>query len=264
MFIGINGYEPRVLISDFDDAMLRFGGEGDAYDGTQLSTVRARKRVIGEFTTQPMSRLDAIALRGLLEGLGHHWSFDDATDYKYSSKGLAAATAGSVSHWTDAVPPPVPKFGTGAVAMNGSLAWETGFSKHYTMMVWKWSGAAWVHYVVRDDGAKWVDGVRNDAASTTFLAMDSDGTFTLSGAVVFFDDAVVFPFRVSTDMAVAFGTATSAFSDLPKLHFSGDIIPESTFIVGRGLNPSIASSPCMLSGTWTPSAASVQFSIREG
>jgi hypothetical protein len=207
---------------------------------------------------------DAIALPGLLEGLGHTWSFDDSTDYRFSSKGAPTLVVlGTVTYGTSA---PSPKYGAGRIGVSGgSVSWALGYTNHWTMMAWKWSGSVWNHYIVRDDGAKWVDGVFTPGASTTFFVVGS-GNFALvnGGAATYFDDLVVLPYRVSGDMAVAFGTSTEAFGLLPKLKLSGAIIPEQTSIDGFGMEPAVVSSPAVISGAYDANAASVQFSIREG
>lgn len=270
-FLSINQYALSILQDDVDCSFEQYGSEGPAYDGTWLRTVRARKRVWGSMSTAPMSRLDAIALAGLLEGLGHHWSFDDSTDFSYSSKGLpifsstAAPTYGTTS--------PSPKFGAGRLKLDATktVTWPTAFggsTAHYTLMVWKWSGSVWNHYILRKDGAKWVDGVRNDGASTPFFAVVSGNARlgdTGSGSDQFFDGFVTLPFLISAGMATAFGTATTAFSALPKLTMTGDIVPnESLGLTVFGIEPTVVSTPAVISGAYDSSAASVQFSIREG
>jgi hypothetical protein len=263
-YLAINGYSVQVVHDDVEMGVENFGSEDVAYDGTWLRTVRARKRVSGNMETPPMARLDAIALQGLLEGLGHTWSFDDSTDYRFSSKGAPTLVVlGTVTYGTSA---PSPKYGAGRIGVSGgSVSWALGYTNHWTMMAWKWSGSVWNHYIVRDDGAKWVDGVFTPGASTTFFVVGS-GNFALvnGGAATYFDDLVVLPYRVSGDMAVAFGTSTEAFGLLPKLKLSGAIIPEQTSIDGFGMEPAVVSSPAVISGAYDANAASVQFSIREG
>ena len=102
------------------------------------------------------------------------------------------------------------------------------------MGLW-WStdgGATYTHYVVNSSAQKWVDGVRNDAAVTTFLSVSS-GSLTVAntaGGDRELDDMWAYPFVMPTTwppLAYTFNNAT-AWSDIPKLTVQGDAIGETT------------------------------------
>lgn len=72
------------------------GDTGRAFDGTHLRDRRAIKRQ-WHFETIPLNRQDALALMGLLDGLGQSWHMADGT--LYSGKGLSfRSTVGSLRH----------------------------------------------------------------------------------------------------------------------------------------------------------------------
>ncbi len=263
-YLKLNGAELSVLV-DSPPSMERdkLGLERMLFDGTWNKTIRATKRVWSGFETEPMSRDDAYAWLRFLDGDGHSWSFNAVSDFKYSSKGLPIQT-GSPTRITAA---PAPKFGAGAlqIAAGAEATWATGLTGQWTLMVWKHDGAAWHHYIVRSDASKWVDGVSSGAANA-FLTVDGDGDAHLgdtgAGANQHFDDFVALPFMVTSTMAAAFGTATVAFSSLPKLTATGDFIADSSLTVA-GVNPKLLARPAFLSGSYAPTASAVMFDLRE-
>lgn len=239
-FATINGWALPVLEDGVDDGEEVVGDVGNTFAGGTMTAIRKRKNEI-DVDIAPVNQEDGWGIRGLAKGAGHRWSFDDAATggvdrWKYSSRGLPLATGTLLRSTTT----PSPKFGTayGEIAAAGVVTWNTGYTGDTTLMVWFYTSAAWHHYIVKSDGKKWVDGVRNDAASTPFIAISAGGIVTLgdaaSGVDQQFDDLVVLNFLITTGMAVAFGTATLAFSDLPKLHLGGDVVSSLTDVLVPG------------------------------
>jgi hypothetical protein len=235
-FLALNQYAVPIKASSAPTIrQIAIGSQRRAFDGTLITQRRNHKRS-WRLRTTAMSEANAHALLGLLAGRGHHWSFSSSADYYYSSKGLGKASGtatrtASGGKFTSYI----------TIAAAGQVIWDTDHPDYTdsTAMVWYYTSAAWHHYIVRGDGAKWVDGVRNDAASTPFLSIDSSGRTLLgdtgAGAGQDFDDLVSLPFTISADMAEAFGVMTAAFSDLPDLTMTGDIIRgASTTVQGVG------------------------------
>jgi hypothetical protein len=210
------------------------GDVGPAADGSLRITRQTRKRD-QSFKTIQLSHADAFSWESFFIGEGESWSFDSTTPGTYGSKGSAPQSLVGVSISTVATP----KFGNGKLQLTtgnsftiiGGLLNSFGGSGPWTALVWRSTdGSTWTHYIVRDDGAKWVSGIRNDGASTTFI-VGGGGNFALAnaeGATRYYDDLVLFPFRILDNWAPVLGMMSAAYCPPPFLDLSGDLVPEQT------------------------------------
>jgi hypothetical protein len=223
-FLTINGIEIPVREGTLDETIREIGATTPAFDGTMRRTRQAVKHDL-EFKTTPLEATEAYAWDSLIRGLGHHWSFDSSL---YSSKGLGpdagyvATQSGAGGKFTGRLSVTAT---TGTITF--SNAWSGGA---WTYMVWRFESGAWHHYTADSTGRKWLDGVRNDAAVTTWASLPS-GTITLAnttGSAVLYDDLVVVPYLLPTTWPPIFGVAAVAFSDLSRLTLAGDALPEAT------------------------------------
>ena len=211
-FLELNGWTVPVAAGSVSEEPVEIGERDRAFDGTYRSSIRAVKRR-WRMKTVPMIRSDAEALRGLLLGLGHYWSFD--TDL-YSSKGLGPVAGYSATQSSTGG-----RFG-GKVSVT-SISYAAGLPSSWTVLVSRWSGTAWEKYAVRSDGAKWKDGARNDALSTTWLSV-SGGTVTLTGTSTSFDELIVLPYLATDAQIQAWHALTVPFSALPRINATGDLV----------------------------------------
>jgi hypothetical protein len=215
-------------------------GERDqAVDGTLRATQQTRKRDV-KFTSVPLIQSDAMAWESYLTGEGHSWSFD--TLGLYSSKGLppTAITAATVVSSGSGY---VPKFGGKFLllgASTGTVSWANATlntfgsgAPGWTFSVYRFNDeadAGYVNYVFRSDGAKWVNGVRNDAYnfSAWFAVSSGHITLTWNGGAddIAFDDMFLLPFKVLDSWPPLFAARTAAFSPLPYLDVTGGLIAE--------------------------------------
>jgi hypothetical protein len=216
-----------------EDAPQVIGEDVRAFDGSLRSTEIAVKRVWRGRTT-PKLQLEREALRRLIRGEGDHFVFDADL---YSDKGLLATYGGSAP---TIVGSPAPKYGAGCVSVpNGSTLQVAGVIPStaplgWAVAVWRYNGASWDHYLVTSAGEKWVNGARNDAASTTWLGVAS-GTLSLSGdgAIRYYDDLVVLPFRIPTSWASIIYGAGHAWPTMPRLAAAGVGVPGGATVRGR-------------------------------
>lgn len=238
------------------------GADKMAYSGKPLYTYRAIKNQ-WTFTTNFLVELEWRFLRALLQGEGHHWAFNDATEWSYSSKGLGitSGTIANGSRYTTTT-----KFGAGAirVAANQYVQFNVGYTERWTAMAWVGSTFA-NHYIVNNAGQKWVDGVRNDGASTPFFTMNS-GNFRLgdtgNGAFQYFDDLVIIPEKINNSWAADFGTLANAFSDLPLIRVSGNFtLSDDYFVQGRDVTATMSQG--FIDGVWEPNMAEISATIVE-
>lgn len=236
--LALNGIDiaPVVSATDAPKAARRdIGDAAPAADGTRRLTRQARKRDL-EFETVPLSLADALAWEGLFLGDGHVWSFDSSV---YSSKGAIGSTVIPSEIELDGT---VKKFGAKALKVFASSSWngflgsEFDATGKWTVAAWRRIDAgAWVHLVVRSDGAKWVNGVRNDSYATgeipgveePFTDVPAVVLRGGSGTTTYWDDVVACPFRwLPTWPAAVYATGV-AFSPLPYLRATGSLVTEA-------------------------------------
>lgn len=235
-WLTVNGIELATIIAanGAEGTRRDIGASDAAGDGTWRTTRRARK-YDQKLTTIPLAKAEAHAWECLLTGQGERWSFDGApTAGAFGSKGLAYSNATLASIVTG-----TPKFGTHVLrlgATTGTVRFENaarslaGVTTLWTVMVWRFEGADWAHYVVTSSGHKWGNGIRNDALGTSWLSVTSGNVFlnNTAGAAQDYDDLVILPFEILDDWGATFGTATAAFSALPNLTCAGDLVPEAS------------------------------------
>lgn len=219
----INEWPLPAAVGSVAEETEDIGDEARAFDGTLNCSLRATKTNTS-IQTIPVAAATAAPLLALLRGDGHTWSFDDATYFVYSSKGLNKASGTGTTLASG-------KFGRGMRLSSGAtMTWAPGTATTWTLMVWRLNGATWEHYILCSDGTKYKDGAVYGSA-IAFLAF-SGGTLTLgdsgSGANQDFDGLVLLPAVVTAEMAASFGTATTAFGLLPQLLMGGDLVLEGT------------------------------------
>ncbi len=263
-FLAINGATFSVQDGSCQETLEVLGDSAWSFNGTRLTTTLAQKRVL-QVQTPPLAASDAEPWRCLLNGgdtIGQRWSFDETsgTDWQWSSKGLAKASGSATSLGGG-------KFGAGIrIAAAGQVTWAPGVATQWTLMVWKYNSllTAWQHWILCSDGTKYLAGVAT-ATSIDWLAFAS-GTLTLgdSGSIgnQDFDDLVFLPCVLSSSLALAFGTATAAFSALPKLTLTGDVIPETTRSV-EGSEVSSEGVQAMIGGSWASTGRRLSATLSE-
>lgn len=98
-FLAINGWTISVSAQSGAESPEVIGDSARAFDGTLTSQIRAHKRA-WKLKTIPLIQEDAFALRDLLLGKGHVWSYDSTL---YSSKGLATVMAAGAASYAASV-----------------------------------------------------------------------------------------------------------------------------------------------------------------
>lgn len=222
-WLTVNGIEIPALVDSASESRREIGETSPSFNGTMRKSRQSTKRDIS-FETPPLSGADAHAWDMLLRGVGEQVSFFDTF---YSSKGLGpsvgytAELSGGMTYHLG--------FGFQMLFFDGAktISYAADLGLVWTVAVWYGPDGDYHHYLVDSDGRKWVDGVRNDGASTTFISVSS-GTCTLTGNTVFADSLLLLPYLVPTTWPPVLGTATTAFSDLPELFLSGDVVPEAS------------------------------------
>jgi hypothetical protein len=235
MWLGLNGIDLSAIASaraQPDEPRRDIGIKAPADDGSLVWSRVKRKRDFS-FTSILVLGTEAAAWAGLVSGDGEHWSFDASL---YGSKGLgptgtlnAVQIAGT------------PKFGAGVLRVNATtgtityaaaIADPSGGVNKWTVMVWRFEGGVWHHYIVTSAGHKWLDGVRADGTSTTWLTVNgTSGNVVISnatGAAQDYDDLVCLPYEILDTWGPTFGTAVAAFSELPYLTATGLLVTDAS------------------------------------
>jgi hypothetical protein len=261
----VSGIAVPVLVGGASHRPNSIGEVERAEDGTILISRRIIKETY-KIQVVHQSPADGIAWKKLFTGEGQKWDFDTSV---YGSKGLgpSAATA-SVQSGAAA------KFGTGCcrqTATTGTISYAAlpaGGTK-WTVMFWRSvGGAAFDHYVVTSSGHKWLNGVRADGTSTTFLTVTTaTGTVKLdaAGSTTDLDDLVILPFEVPDLWPPDIFAYGAAFSKLAKLDVDGDLIDANVgtkSVAGEVTGVSVV--PGTLNGTFYPSLRVVEVELQEG
>lgn len=263
MKLAINGLNLGALIlagSEPKETTRDVGERTEAADGTTRVTRLARKNDL-TFKSVPLTHAEAHAWKCLLTGEGETWAFDASL---YGSKGTGPSTATDTAQSAGSS-----KYGAGKLsvgATTGTITYSSvtlngwGGSGAWTVMVWRFE-AAWVHYVVRSDGAKWVDGVRNDAASTTWLSVASTNVTiaNTTASAVLYDDLVVLPFAMLDAWPAQIVAAGVAYGSTPFLWATGDIVTEKT---AREVCGQVEESSYMLAGKGVLKSLNVELMAR--
>lgn len=263
-FLLVNNATLSVADGALQESLEKLEDRARAFDGTLLSTTLASKRVV-TVTTPPLAALEAEPWRCLLNGgdvIGQSWSFDDtaSTNWQWSSKGLGKASGTGSSLGSG-------KFGAGLrIAAAGQVTWAPGAATQWTLMVWRYNTllSAWQHWILCSDGTKYLAGVAT-GTSIDWLAFAS-GVLTLgdSGSIANqdFDDLVFLPCVITSTLALAFGTTTTAFSALPRLTLTGDVIPETTRTV-EGSEVTAEGVQAMIGGVWDSTGRRLSATLTE-
>lgn len=219
-FLTLNGIVVPVAVeSAKEDPPEEIGESSRAHGGSMRKSIITTKAGWSAETT-PITTSEARALRRLLLGEGHRWSFDSNL---YSSKGLGPNVGYAAAQSTSGGG----KYGAGYLSVNattGTITWAYATGSEWTVFVWRFESAAWHHYAVRSDGSAWKDAVA-DSVPTWLTVSGSVVTIAnTTGAAVKYDDLVVLPYQAPSSWVSSIYNAGSAFSDLWKLSAAGDFI----------------------------------------
>lgn len=264
-FLTVNGVEISIAEGEAAESTERIGEDLRAFSGGLISTTRAWKRG-WRFRTIPMTAALAYAWLRLLRGDGHSWSFDDATYYLYSSKGLAPSSGTG----TRRTATPAPHVGSAYVRLSAgaTLSYPAALTGAWTLMVWIYESGAWHNYIECSDGTKYKDGAVYGSA-IAFLTVTAGAAIlgdSGSGAVQDFDDFVVLPFIAPAAWAAVWGVATEPFSALPQLAFDGDFVEDGPIYgeaPGQAAKSEYVSFQDATAPAWEAAGRRVSFDVEE-
>lgn len=225
-FLRVNQVEFPVAVDTYSEDVREVGEETVAYSGLRRRSRRALKRDC-TFESSPMTGAEAHAWAQILMGEGQSWTFE-TTHYSYSTKGLGPSSVTGVIEYTTPA-----KYGSTAARL---FAGETDVITYTpgvtggkaTIFYWGYRGS-WARYVHDSDGRKWVDGVRNDAASTPWVTSMTGTSFTFDAdaTTTLIDGLHWWPFVVpDVTWAETWGSIDRNLGLSPQVELSGDVIEE--------------------------------------
>lgn len=216
-FLHLAGFEIPTVRGGVHEGSDELGAAGMGITGTPIGGHIATTEAVN-VTTPLIPLATARAIESLCRAKnGACWHCDNSI---YASSGLAMADTPTFQTGTK-------QFGTHAISITaaaGDIAVVTVGSL-YTVAAWTKVGSGdWEHQILRSDGAQWVDGVRSDMATLVIDVATSVFTLLDDGASTsYFDDLVWLPFEIADSWGPDW-PLTEAFSDLPKLNVTGDML----------------------------------------
>jgi len=208
------------------------------------------------------------SFEGLIEGRGHHFSFDGANAGAWSEAGLGPESGSAYTIGSPA------RIGSGKLVVTGSVTWNPNLiDGKSTVLYWRSSdsGVTWEHVSVRADGAKWLDGVRADATATAELTV-SNGAVALASSFQY-DDLVILPYIMAETHVEAFydwsNAGSKPFSSLPRLTVDGDIVGSGREVAVLGeVNEEVYTQGSMIpqgaaSASWQNNLREISFKLEE-
>jgi hypothetical protein len=227
-FLSLNGIEVLVAVDTMNESVREIGDTVQSFSGALIRTRIATKRDL-EFEIPLIEPVLSGQWERWIRGEGEAWNFANL----YGSKGTPpeAGYAGTIDAGN----------GIGGSACllvaSGVHSYRVAPSgSSWTIAFWYSTAAtpSYTHYVITSAGKKWVNGVRNDAASTTFVAV-SGGIMTLTGGSNRrMDNLFSFPATVDDSWPPDFygsagaGLVAAGTARPPYLTLTGDAILETT------------------------------------
>jgi hypothetical protein len=255
-FLTINGLEVPARPGP-TRGMLEIGSRRRAIDGS-LRVHRLAVKWRAAFSTAPLSAADADAWEALLGGEGDRCGWLDALT---SAKGVAPATTTAVPTATGG------RFGGRVqVPVGEALSYRMKRAgRPASVSVWRLEAGAWRHYLERTDGAKWVSGVRDDAADTTWLGLTRPGDSVVLSAwagAEEFSDLWMLPALMPGEWAAELAAGAES-SDLPELRVEGEYVRSGGPLMAVGAVTDSALLSADMPGGWTHAARSLSVELEE-
>ena len=193
-FMTINGL---VISVENESASWRSSAYGEIANSFTNRPKRNRKGVAEEISFSSCLMIQEVAdsLIGFIEGQGDHFGFEDDA---WSEEGLGPESGSTYTITSGGY------VGSDRIVLTSStLIYNPEFRETKNTVCYARtadSGTTWEHLIVRADGAKWLDGIRDDAAATGELVIDS-GAVSLSD-VYDYDELLLLPFNIGEQHAL--------------------------------------------------------------
>lgn len=186
-FLLFNGWRRPVANGSAKMMAQQFGELPEAWTNRKN---RARRGLPVKYDVilTPTLQAEADTMECLLSGRAHHFSCDvDA----FSDAGLGPDTVGSGNYSIAFRTPTAGMYGTGYLVVATSIVWDVNLRPDaWTVAYWRNVTTTPQHIMIRSDGAKFINGVRNDTLSTVESVVAAGGFALTAGS---YDDITVLP-----------------------------------------------------------------------
>jgi hypothetical protein len=228
-FLSANGLEIPVAADTMAESVREIGQTVQAFSGTLVRSRQTVKRDI-DLELPFLEPVLSGQWERWLRGEGEAWNFVNL----YGSKGTAPE-----SGYSGTIDAGNGVSGAALLVSSGSHAYRIAPSgSSWTFAIWYSNnatpGTGYSHYVVTSAGKKWLNGVRDDAAVTTWAAVSS-GILTLTGGSNRrFDNLFAFPATPDDSWppdwygSAGAGLVAAGTARPPFLTLTGDAILETT------------------------------------
>jgi hypothetical protein len=239
-FLKVNGVAVPVAV-DAADVEPQVIGTEERTESGDLVVDFVREVNTFSVTTTLITKAEAFALKCLVQGLGHVWSFASSL---YSSKGRGPASSTNATQGSGGAVSGTGKLTlgatTGSIVFAAATALRAGQDNaEYSILVWRYESGAWHHYIITA-AATYRDGVAY-GGSTSWVQVFPNGDVQLSnstGSAVDYSDLVTLPFTVPASWIAGLDafirTAGNAFPALSRVRLEGDLVPAAFSSTARG------------------------------
>lgn len=241
-FMTINGTAFPVELNSLAESFEDVGDAGRAHGGAYHRTRQARKRLMS-FNSIVMAEADARAWRGIIEGDGQCWNFEDPWTL-FSKRGKAVASPVGL-----ATSASIAKFGAKSCQITnttGSGVFATGGDGTLgaTYSFWEYTAGAptWDNWVYRWNGAsfdKYKNGVATGSSPLRCIFTPTVTQATLTsindGFARFVDDVAALPFVVPVAWITGLMfPGTTAYPGTPNVLVAGDVVGSGVSLTMAG------------------------------
>lgn len=229
-FLVVNSIEIPVAVDTLTEEVREVGSTVQAFSGALVRSRIATKRDL-EFEIPLTENTLAGQYERWLRGEGETWLF--TTLYGSKGTGPSSGYSGSIDAGNG------PSGSSCLLVTTGQTNYRyASADTPFTYAVWYSNnatpGAGYSHYVVTSSTKKWVNGVRNDAATTTFISYSAGELLLYGGSNRRFARLMILPYVVDDSWPPLFygtagaGEVASGTVLQPYLNLTGDVILETT------------------------------------
>lgn len=271
-FVKLNGWPIKVLNTTPKDTYTHLGALANSFTGRPTKNDKTTVRS-WDMDTVFLREDVADTIEALVEGRGLHFPFDFDAWSKPHGLGPDLDSGGDkppVNYEIIQGEAGIPRFGYGFLQVKTAhtAIWDTKLVENrWTVGYWRKPLFTWEHVVVRGDGAKWLNGSRDDLLTTTELVVSNGAVgIVAGGGSVNIDDMFILPIAACFEFIEAFYLWSNSnnlpFSDMPYLTLEGDIIGSERIEVQSRMGDVSYVQHGTNSG-WRNNARTVSFTLTE-
>ena len=202
-FLKVNNYPIKILVDNPSSDFLRVGEGKRSAQGDYSKSYRHYNQS-WELQTGIYKREKVVAIKRLLEGQGHAFFLQEGSNTFKSSKGLKPSTL-TFSQDVREIKEVYIKF-------------SPKYQENYTIIIWREN-----NMYVSTRQKDYYNG--EESSPHDFFSFTASGLEIEDSGSNIYNAIIVLPYICTKDMIQAFYNYDNYFSELPKIHISGEIYP---------------------------------------